>query len=145
MRASSRSARCGLTFPAVNGVAELHKYVGFSIPAGFLLLVLWTALTLVRNKPPGNGFWTLLAILQVVIAIQFLVGGVLFVSGARPATEGPDWLHYVYGALFPAFVLTIAHGQAKKHPDIPWVVFGIAAFLCSASTFRAIQTGLGLA
>jgi hypothetical protein len=129
----------------VNAVAELHKYVGFCIPAGFTALMLWTIISLVRNKAPKTGFWVLLGILQVVIGVQFLVGGALFVSGARPATEGPDWLHYVYGALFPAFVLTIAHGQARKHSDIPWVIFGIAAFLCAASTFRAIQTGLGMA
>ena len=129
----------------MSGVAEVHKYVGFSIPAGFLLLTLWTIASLIRNRPPANPFWTLLAILQVLIGIQVLVGGFLFLTGARPTTEGPEWLHYVYGALFPAFVLTIAHGQAKRYSDIPWVVFGIAAFLCAASTFRAIQTGLGLA
>ena len=145
MRSSSRSSIGGLTFCAVDGVSELHKYVGFSIPVGFLLMVLWTILSLIRNKPPATAFWTLLGILQVVIGLQLLIGGALFISGARPATEGPEWLHYVYGALFPAFVLTIAHGQAKRHSDIAWVVFGIAAFLCAASTFRAIQTGLGLA
>ena len=124
-------------------ITDLHRYVAYSIPAGFLLLLLWSIFVLVRNREPGGGYWNLLAALQVIVGVQFVVGAILFLSGNRPASNGPSWLHYVYGAFFPGLVLTIAHLRARK-VAAPWLVFGIAAFLCFGLTFRALQTGLGI-
>ena len=123
---------------------DLHRYVAYTIPAGFLLLALWSLAMLIRNREPGGWFWHLLATLQVVIGVQFLIGGVLFLTGARPASNGPSWLHYVYGALFPALVLVVAHRRASKVATAPWLIFGVAALVCFGLTFRALQTGLGI-
>jgi hypothetical protein len=125
-------------------VVDLHRFVGYSVPTGFALLALWTIFSLVRNKEPLPLFWTLLAVLQVIIALQFLVGGGLFLSGRRPASNGPDWLHYVYGAFFPALVLVVAHLWARRARAGPWLIFGLAALICFGLTFRALQTGLGI-
>ncbi|MBA2425710.1 MAG: hypothetical protein H0V60_01355 [Actinobacteria bacterium] len=122
----------------------LHRYVGFAIPAGFAVMWLWAIYAFVRNRDPGGGYWILLAALQVVIGIQLVVGTALFATGARPQSNGPSWLHYVYGAAFPALMLILAHRYAKRVTRFPWAVFAVAAFLNSASTFRALQTGLGL-
>lgn len=121
----------------------LHRIIAYGIPAGFLLLALATAVGLIRNKAPGEWFWTLVGILQVVLGIQVIVGGILYLIGERPVTSGPEWLHYVYGGLFPAALLVLAHRLGKRFEDIPWVVFGIVAFVNFGLTFRALQTGLG--
>lgn len=121
----------------------LHRIIAYGIPAGFLLLALATAVGLIRNKAPGEWFWTLVGILQVVLGIQVIVGGILFLIGERPATSGPEWLHYVYGGLFPAALLVLAHRLGKRFEEIPWVIFGIVAFVNFGLTFRALQTGLG--
>lgn len=127
-------------------MSELHKYIGFSIPAGFVILMLWTIYTLVRKRPPHDAFWNLLAVLQVVIAIQVLVGALLFVVGLRPPEQDLRFLHYFYGGLFPAVVLIAAHRFAQKERwnEIPWVVFGFAAFVNFGLTSRALMTGLGI-
>ena len=122
----------------------VHRFVGYSIPAGFLLLALWAVYSLIRTKDPHAWFWNLLGALQVIIVIQLVIGGILFISGARPASNGPSWLHYIYGAAFPALVLGVAHWRARKVTVAPWLIFGVAAFVCAFATFRAIQTGLGL-
>lgn len=124
-------------------VSDLHRFVGYSIPAGFALLALWALFALVRNRDPAGGFWHVLAALQVVIAIQVLVGAILFALGLRPASRGPQWLHYVYGGLFPALVLVVAHRFARR-AEAPWLVFGVAALVIFGLTFRALQTGLGI-
>ena len=126
-------------------MTDLHRYIAYSIPTGFLLLVLWTVWSLIRNRPPHDWFWSLLAGLQVVLGLQALVGIVLFIAGNRPDAKGPPWLHYVYGALFPLAMLMGAHRSAKgeRFKDIPWVPFGIASFFIFGLTFRALQTGLG--
>jgi hypothetical protein len=125
-------------------IVDIHRYIAYSIPAGFLLLMLWSILVVLRNRDPGAWYWNLLGALQVIIGIQFIVGSTLFLSGHRPDSNGPQWLHYVYGAFFPGLVLVVAHHRARKNEGAPWLVFGIAAFLCFGLTFRALQTGLGI-
>jgi heme A synthase len=83
MRASRGSSRCRPGRNRLPGVNQVHRIVGYSIPAGFLLLALWALVAFVRNRNPGGGFWNLLAVLQVVIAIQFVVGSIMFLSGRR--------------------------------------------------------------
>lgn len=122
---------------------EVHQFVGFSVPASFLLLFLWAVYSLVRNRPPHDWFWGLLAFSQVVVAIQIVIGGVLFLMGRRPlGAGGPIWLHYVYGGLFPAFILYLAHRFARRYEGVPYLVFGGASLICFGLTFRALQTGL---
>jgi uncharacterized membrane protein YhaH (DUF805 family) len=98
---------------------------------------------LIIKREPHDPFWTLLGIMQVIIAIQFVFGAILFLGARRPlGAGGPVWLHYVYGAFFPALVLGVAHIRARKVPAAPWLVFGFAALICFGLTFRALQTGL---
>lgn len=123
---------------------DFHLYVGYAIPSGFALLVVLSVVVYLRNREPNSLYWNLLAVLQGVLGIQFLIGAVLFISGVRPASNGPEWLHYVYGIAFPGLVLGVAHVQARKRPGAEAMIFGIAAFLCCFSTLRALQTGLGI-
>ena len=127
-------------------MSELHRYIGFSIPTGFAVLLLWTIYTLIRNRPPHDWFWSLLGILQVVIAVQVVVGAILFAVGLRPPQQDLRWLHYFYGGLFPAIVLIAAHSvaQRERFREIPWMVFGFAAFINFGLTSRALMTGLGV-
>ncbi|MFN2389993.1 MAG: hypothetical protein ABR575_10375 [Actinomycetota bacterium] len=125
-------------------MTEVHRYLAYLVPAGFALLLVWSIAAFVRNKAPGGGYWNLLAALQVTIGLQVLVGGLLYAIGGRPATNGPEWLHYVYGGLFPAVVLVFAHRFARKMEGVAWIVFGFAGLVCFGLTFRALQTGLGI-
>jgi hypothetical protein len=124
-------------------VSDLHRFVGYAIPAGFAVLALWTLYSFVRNRTPASWFWHLLAALQIVIGVQVVVGGILYLSDKRPSTTGPEWLHYVYGGLFPAIVLIVAHRFARRLEGIAWLAFGVAALVNFGLTFRALQTGLG--
>jgi len=124
-------------------VVDLHRFVAYSIPAGFALLALGALFTFLRNKEPGAWFWNLLAAVQVVLGVQVIVGLVLFATGHRAVAKGPDWLHYVYGGLFPLAVLVFAHRFAARHAGVAAATFGIASLVAFGLTFRALQTGLG--
>lgn len=126
-------------------MTELHRYLAYSVPVGFALLALWTLYGFIRNKTPGDWFWHLLAFLQVVLGVEILLGAALFLAGNRPVPpSGPVWLHYVYGGLFPATLLVLAHRFAKtRWAEIPWLPFGVVALVNFGLTFRALQTGLG--
>lgn len=123
---------------------DLHRLVAYSVPAGFALLALGALYTYLRNKEAGGWYWNLLAGVQVVVGAQVLVGAILFAMGGRPQSNGPNWLHYVYGGLFPILVLVVAHRYARKHPGVEMLVFGLAGLVAFGLTFRALQTGLGI-
>jgi heme A synthase len=126
-------------------VTPIHRYVAYAVVAGWALLALLALFSFVRNRAPGDAFWNLLAVLQVLLGVQVVVGAVLFLTGRRPPASGAPWLHYAYGALFPVAVLAFAHRYARRNESVSWMVFGIAAFVIFGLTFRALQTGLGLA
>lgn len=123
-------------------MTSIHGAIAWSIPFGFGVLSLWSALSFVRNRPPGSGYWGLLGISQVLLGIQIIAGVVLLLLGKQP--DGPQWLHLAYGGLFPIFLLLGGHRAAKRFADIPWVVFGIASLLICGLTIRALMTGLGV-
>ena len=119
-------------------MSEIHKYVGFVVPAVFLIVALWALVSFIRNKTPGDWFWRVLAGAQVVLAVQIVIGGILYVFLGR---RGPEWRHYTYGLLFPFFLLLMGHRLARRYEDIPWIVFGIVAFLNFGLTVQAVRTG----
>jgi multidrug transporter EmrE-like cation transporter len=127
----------------MDSVADLHRYVAYSVPTGFAVLFLVSLFTYLFNREPGEWYWRLLAFLQVVLAIQVLVGVILFLTGRRPPSISFAGAHYLYGALFPLVVLVFAHRFARRHPNVAVAIFGFGAFLCFGLTMRALQTGLG--
>ena len=124
-------------------MVDLHRLVAYSVPAGFALLALGALYSFLRNKDAGGWYWNLLAVVQVILVAQVVVGLVLLAMGNRAAPEGPDWLHYFYGGVFPVAVLVFAHRFAARHPGVEVVVFGISSLVAFGLTFRALQTGLG--
>lgn len=127
----------------MDAVVDLHRYVAYTIPTGFALLALASLATYVLNREAGEWYWRLLAVLQVVLALQIVVGGVLFLTGHRPPRISFTGSHYVYGGLFPLIVLFFAHYYAQRQVRVAVAIFGVAAFLCFGLTMRALQTGLG--
>jgi hypothetical protein len=127
----------------MDSVADLHRYVAYSVPTGFAVLFLVSIFTYLFNRDPGEWYWRLLAFLQIVLVVQVVAGVVLFLSGRRPPGISFAGAHYVYGALFPLVVLFFAHRYAARHERVAIAIFGFGAFLCFGLTMRALQTGLG--
>lgn len=122
----------------------IHRYIGYVVPAAFLILTIWSIVSFLRSKEPSDRYWGLLAAIQVVLGVQVIVGSVLFLMGGRPPPQANAWLHYVYGGLFPIGILVVAHVQSRKRPPLTLVLFGLAAFVNFGLTARALMTGLGV-
>ena len=125
-------------------MSQIHRLIAFAVPFGWALLAGWSLFSFLRNKPPGDRFWTLLGALQAILGVQIVIGLILLALGRIPVSRGPVWLHYVYGGLFPVAVLVVAHRFARRQEGISWLVFGVAALVIFGLTFRALQTGLGV-
>ena len=126
---------------------EVHKYIGFAIVSIFGLLwfvpaVGWLVGKVIRRDlQPGRWFWPVLAVIQITLGIQVVIGLVLL--GIHGVSAEPV-LHYLYGSLFPIIVLVTAHVVARALERDFWVPFAWGAFFCFGLTLRALFTGLGI-
>ena len=123
-------------------MTRVHEYVGWLVPALFLIVALWALVSFIRNKMPAETFWRILGAAQVVLAVQVLIGAILFLFLGR---RGPEWRHYTYGLLFPLFLLVMGHRAARRYEDISWIIFGVVAFLNFGLTVQALRTGFDVA
>jgi hypothetical protein len=114
----------------------LHKYVGESTAAVFLILFVWGTVFWIRNLNPGKDFWGLLGLGQVLLGVQILFGLILLAMG-----RSKELLHYSYG-LFPVLVLYAAHRISKKFEGVEWAVFAVASAIVFGLLLRAYQTGM---
>lgn len=119
---------------------SIHKFGGFVIVGGWLLLFLWGCVLFVLRRDAGRPYWGLLTALQVLLGLQLVAGLALFAMGGRPAI-----LHYFYGSVFPAIVLVVVHALSRGLEKPPYhVLFTIGAFFIFALAARALMTGLGI-
>jgi Na+/alanine symporter len=139
---------------SIRAVSALHRVIGFAVVATFALGWIWGLGAKVARRGPGDGYWTWLAVAQVVASAQALLGTILLLLGRRLEAEGVlgGTLHYVYGYL-PLLLFVFAHvvaraGDARAigidRPLRPWVPFAWASFISFGLTLRALMTGLGL-
>jgi hypothetical protein len=145
---SGRSELFAVGFAAMLGalscrsaVCLVHAYIGWAIVGGWAAVFSWGLAAFIVKREPNHWFWRLLGILQGVLILQLAVGLILLATGHRQ-----EILHYAYGALFPAIVLTIAHVFARGMDEEKdtWKVFAVASFFVFGLTLRALTTGLGL-
>jgi hypothetical protein len=122
-------------------VCLTHASIGWAIVGGWAVAFFWGLGAFIVKREPNPWFWRLLGILQGVLILQLVIGLILLAAGHRQSI-----LHYAYGAVFPAIVLTIAHVFARglDEEKDTWKVFAIASFFVFGLTLRALTTGLGL-
>jgi hypothetical protein len=120
----------------------LHKFIGYAVVGLAAILPLWGLVALIVKREPNRWFWRVLAGLQVVLVLQVVAGIALLAAGHHL----PSTLHFLYGSVFPAIVLVVAHviGRGLDEEEDAWKVFAIAGFFLFGLTLRALTTGLGL-
>ena len=130
------------SLPCRTSVCLIHAGIGFAVVGAWLVLFVWGLVAFLAKREPDPWFWRLLGVLQGLLIVQLIAGVALLALGHR----ADAWLHYFYGAVFPAIVLVIAHVVARGLDDEAdsWKVFAVASFFLFGLTLRALTTGLGL-
>jgi len=117
---------------------RIHGTFGLAVAFVFLIIAALGVVFWVRNRDPGALFWRLVALAQVGVGVQILLGLLMLLSGRRAT----NWVHYAYG-LFPVLTLYVAHRYSKKAKGLEWVAFSIVGLVNFGLMFRGYMTGLG--
>ena len=112
-----------------------HRVVAFAVLAVTTISALWAWLVYLRRRPATRLLAHLLALAQIVLVAQ--VGlGLLLLSDHRRA---PDRLHYAYGAMALAAVLS-PWLYAPREPRRRLAWFAGATLVAAALAVRAYLT-----
>lgn len=113
---------------------------GITLISGIVLLILVRG----RSSEQGGGgalrvFRVLLTITAALGLLQAIIGGLMYLQGARPG----DGLHYVYGGivLLAVPVAYVYSDQHRMRRDIIIMVIAVVAVIGAA--VRAFMTGPG--
>jgi hypothetical protein len=86
-------------------LSGLHQVLAFVALGTNALAAAWGGIAWVR-KVPATSFWPVLRVAQACVAVEVMVGVVLWLEGHSP----PDSLHYIYGTA-PLFVAFVTEGM----------------------------------
>jgi hypothetical protein len=86
-------------------LSGVHDVLAFVALGANAFAAAWGGVAWLR-KVPSTGFWPVLRVAQVTVALEVLVGVVLWLDGREP----PDSLHYVYG-IAPLVVAFVTEGM----------------------------------
>ncbi|MDX1664862.1 MAG: hypothetical protein R3272_13805 [Candidatus Promineifilaceae bacterium] len=81
---------------------EIHRSLSNTLWMFYLLLALWGLWRAVRGEAVAGSYFGAIAVVQIVVLVQGLLGGFLYFStGARPERE---LVHYLYAAFSVVFL-----------------------------------------
>jgi hypothetical protein len=131
-----------LTLPHVEismDLAEVHARLGNTSLYYFLALALWGFWRFFRKQGVDSNYWGALIIAELLILVQGLLGGYMWLTGQRPA-EG---IHLLYGVVsllvIPGVYAYTKDGEGRR----VILVYGAALLFAVGITLRAITTGYG--
>lgn len=86
-------------------LSELHARLGTTSLLYFAVISVWGYFRFFRKQGVDSSFWGVLAIAEVLVVAQALLGGYLWLAGARLPVPGErQYLHILYGALIPVMI-----------------------------------------
>jgi voltage-gated potassium channel Kch len=115
----------------------LHARLANTAGLYFLLLALWGFWRFFRKQGLDPAFRGALAVGEVLVVFQALLGGYLWLAGLRPARA----IHLLYGLLIPAVIPT-AYAYTKGREGRAEILIHATALLIGAGlVMRAAFTG----
>ena len=117
----------------------VHSSLATSVLLFMSIAGIWGIVTRLRNQSISGNFWGILAVGELLILGQGLLGGYLWIIGERPGRLG---VHVLYGVValisLPAYY-AITKGHDDKHAAL---AFGLLCLFLAAISLRAMATGV---
>lgn len=115
----------------------IHERLATTALYYFLIISLWGYYRFFRKQGIDSSYWGALAIAEVLVLGQALLGLYLWLSGHEPAR---GWLHVLYGSLIPAMIplaYVYTRGRTQRSEIL---IYGTVTIITAGLILRAIYT-----
>lgn len=108
-------------------VFELHRVLSNTIWMFYLLIALWGLLRAVRGMSVDGSYFGAIAVIQIVLVLQGILGGVLYLSGGRPDRQLVHYLYAAFGIVFLPGLFAYLRGDDSNRAQ--WIYALAALFM----------------
>lgn len=115
----------------------IHQRLGITALYFFLIISVWGYYRFFRKQGLDSGYWGVLAIGELLLVAEALLGVAMYASGFRPAR---DWLHILYGAIIPVLIPGAYFYTRGRGDRAEILVYSTAAIITCGLILRAIYT-----
>ncbi|MDT8305784.1 MAG: hypothetical protein RRC07_07595 [Anaerolineae bacterium] len=120
-------------------VGELHRALSNTIWMFYLFMGVWGIYRAIRRQPVNGSYFGAIAVIQIVLVVQVLMGGALYLTGLRPERE---LIHYLYGAFGVVFLPGLfAYLKGDDSNSAQWL-FALASLFMYGVVRRVIETAV---
>lgn len=117
-------------------IVNLHKGLGTTSLYYFLVISVWGYARFFRGKGIDSTYWGMLAIAELLIVAECLMGGYLWLGGYRPARN----LHALYGLVIPLMIPGAYLYTKGRTAKAEILIYGTATIITVGLIVRAIYT-----
>ncbi len=114
----------------------MNSSLSTAVIAGSLLMALWTAVTAGLNRAVGRAHLAALAVLEVLLVVQLVIGVVVVARGEGPP-ETATFLAYLVGCLFLLPAAALWSLAERSRPSV--LVLTVGCFGLAVMTARLLQ------
>lgn len=118
-------------------LSDVHGSLANTLLFYFIALAVWGTWRFIRKEVVSSSYWGALAIAEVLLALQFLLGGYLWIIGLRPARS----VHLLYG-IVALLAIPGMYMYTKGRTDRPeMLMYAVVALITVGLILRATFTG----
>ena len=117
-------------------LADIHGRLANTALIYFGILALWGLWRALRKQGLDSSYWGALAIAEVLIIVQGILGAILYFSGERPGR----WVHILYGVV-SVLVIPGLYAYTRGESDRRvMVIYALTLLISVGVILRAIGT-----
>jgi hypothetical protein len=120
-------------------ISQLHGALSNTIWLFYLFLGLWGLYRAIRRQPVSGSYLGAIAVIQIVIVVQALMGGALYLGGNRPGRELVHYLYAAFGVVFLPGVFAYLKGDDSNTAQ--WI-FALGSLFMYGVVRRIIETAV---
>lgn len=121
----------------MTAIFEVHRVLSNTIWMFYLAIGLWGLYRALRGRPVDGSYFGAVAVIQIVIVLQAILGVILYLNGARPGRELVHYLYAAFGVVFLPGLFAYLRGDDSNQAQ--WI-YALASLFMFGVILRIIGT-----
>lgn len=121
----------------MTAIFEVHRVLSNTIWMFYLAIGLWGLYRALRGRAVDGSYFGAVAVIQIVIVVQAILGVILYLSGARPGRELVHYLYAAFGVVFLPGLFAYLRGDDSNQAQ--WI-YALASLFMFGVILRIIGT-----